>query len=441
MRPTGPRVISALVVAALVSYTFVIAPRMGLSSHSDEAAAAAPVPKTNAVSHGPRGVFPAEAKDFIGVSTAEGTFDFGPVDTFAKAANHQPAVMMFSQGWAVQTFDRKAFDQVAQRGMLPMLSWEPWNYRDDSVSKDGTHAVQPQYKLSRIIAGDFDDYIRSYAEGIKGLDYHVAIRFAHEMNGFWYPWGADVNGNQPGEYLSAWRHVHDIFTSAGVTNAIWVWSANVNFDNKTRLAPLYPGDDYVDWLGLSGYYGTAGTQNYRSPDTIFNATIAELRTFSKKPLIITETAATEAAGLKAKWIQDFAQYLPKHPDIIGFLWYEAVRETDWRIISSQAATAAFAELAANSLYSVTWTGDLLPRTTVDVAAPASSVEPTSRSVSPTSSSSTNRKPTPTPARTTNRPAAPPTKTAGPGQTMPPPPLPPPTTTPPADPVPTGFPTP
>jgi mannan endo-1,4-beta-mannosidase len=424
-----------LVAVALVSYTFVIAPKLVSSSHSGAPAAAASVPAAKSASQKPRGVFPPEGRDFIGVTTTEGTFDFGPVDTFIKAASHQPAVMMFSQGWAVHTFDRNAFDQVARRGMMPMLSWEPWNYRDDSVAKDGTHAIQPQYKLSRIIAGDFDDYIRSYAEGVKSLDYHIGIRFAHEMNGFWYPWGADVNGNQPGEYIAAWRHVHDIFTSAGVTNVIWVWSANVTFDNKIRLASLYPGDDYVDWVGLSGYYGTAGTQNYRSPDSIFNATITELRTFTKKPIVITETAATEAAGLKVKWINDFAQYLPKHRDIIGFIWYEAVRETDWRIVSSQAAAAAFSQLAADPLYSVKWTGDLLPRATVDTAGPDISAGPSSGRASPTPAP-TSRKATPGPTRTTG-PPTPRTTTPGPARTSTRPPAPPPTTG--TNPTPTGTP--
>ena len=31
------------------------------------------------------------------------------------------------------------------------------------------------------------------------------------MNGWWWPWSEQLNGNNPGEFVAAWRHVHDIF--------------------------------------------------------------------------------------------------------------------------------------------------------------------------------------------------------------------------------------
>ncbi|HEV7897607.1 MAG TPA: glycosyl hydrolase [Planosporangium sp.] len=429
VKPTGPRLTLALVAIALVSYTFVLAPRLGLASRADPAEAGA-LPTAGASTPGVPAVFPPHNKSFIGVTTTEGTFNFAPVDAFTRATRHQSAVMMFSQGWAVHDFDRTAFDKVARRGMLPMLSWEPWNYRDDNVSKNGDHAAQPQYRSSRIAAGAFDDYVRSYAQGVKSLDYHVAIRFAHEMNGFWYPWGTNVNGNQTGDYVKMWRHVHDVFTSVGATNVTWVWSANVNFDNKTRLAALYPGDDYVDWIGLSGYYGTAGTQGYRSPDSIFDATLADLHTFSKRPIVITETAATDTAGLKAQWVRDFFQYLPKHADIIGFIWYEAVREADWRIASSQAASKAFAELAADPRYAVAWAPGLLPRTSVAVATPGPSQAPSGQPASPAPSRTNSTRPSPRGTRTPSRAPATP---GNPRPTQ--------TPSPPADPAPTDSPSP
>jgi beta-mannanase len=402
MRPTGPRLVAALITAALVTYTFALAHKFARPNRTAAVLVTPGSGVAKTAPESPRGVFPQEGKDFVGVMTTEGTFDFAPVDRFTEAVKHQPTVMMFSEGWAVHTFDRAAFDRVADRGMLPMLSWEPWNYRDDATSKDGGRVAQPQYRLARIIEGDFDDYIRSYAEGIQSLHYPVAIRLAHEMNGFWYPWGATVNGNQPGDYVKMWRHVHDIFTSAGATNAIWVWSANVNFDKKSQLAQLYPGDEYVDWLGLSGYYGTAGTQSYRSPDAIFNATIADLRGFTAKPLVITETGATDSAGLKAQWIRDFFRYLPKHPDIIGFIWYEAVRETDWRVAASRLASSTFAEGVADPRYAVRWSRDMLPRVAVDGSTMSPSTELTRQPATP-AAPPTQPKPQTKPTRTVGRP--------------------------------------
>ena len=431
VRLSGPRILSVFIPLALVAYTFVLAPmlaerRSGESAHAGtgdngrEPTTNNPTPK----------LFPPPGKAFIGVATKEGIYDFGPVDKFQAAIQHNPSVMMVYRGWADRAFNADEFNKVAERGMLPMLSWEPWNYQDDSKDKDGTHAGQPEYQLSRIYGGAFDDYIRSYALGIKNLDYRVAIRFAHEMNGFWYPWGANVNGNRGDDYIKAWRHVRNVFTEAGATNVIWVWSPNVILD-RTQLAPFYPGDDFVDWVGLSGYYGTEGTRNYRSPDTIFNSTLAHIRTFTKRPVVITETAATDSGGMKARWVVDFFRYLPQHPEIIGIIWYESVREWDWRIATAPAAAAAFAAGAADPRYAVPWSKDVVPLTTAGAGAP----EPTASAKVTTRPSPTPDRPTPRPS-TTRTPDSNPTSRPSASKTPAPPPSPPP-----ADPPPTTEPPP
>jgi hypothetical protein len=391
VRFTGPRVLVFLVTAALVGYVFVLAPRLAIPGGLDPVSVGSVDDPHEPGRVAARPLFPPAGQTFIGVTTREGTYDLAPVDRFQKAIRHQPAVLMFSHGWAGNKFNRVEFDTVARRGMLPMLSWEPWNYADDSTNPDGSHKAQPKYRLSNIAAGNFDAYIRSYAVGIKNLKYPVAIRFAHEMNGFWYPWGAEVNGNSEGDYIKAWKHVRGVFDAVGAANAIWVWSPNVIY-NKAKLAPFYPGDDLVDWVGLSGYYGTEGVRSYRTPETTFNASITHIRTFTRKPIVITETAATDSGGLKARWVGDLFRYLTQHPDIIGFIWYESVKETDWRIAPFPAAAAAFAEAAADQRYGARWSVDVVPRTTAEFPAPTSSPS-ASASAKPTGKKSPTRSPT------------------------------------------------
>jgi len=269
--------------------------------------------------------------------------------------------MMFASGWgAEQRFDRQPFDRIVNRGMLPMMGWEPWNYRAESKT-DKDRGTQPQYQLGKISGGAFDDYLSEWARGIKALGYPVAIRFAHEMNGFWYPWCESANGNQRGDYVKAWRHVHDLFDRLGADNVIWVWSPNIAYEGSTPLAQLYPGDEYVDWVGLSGYYGTAGLETYQTFDQIYRSTLSDLKTISKRPIVVTETAATDGHGRKADWIADLLQSLPKHPEIIGFLWFESGRETGWRSAASPAASAAFAKGVAQPYFGATWNPDDTPR--------------------------------------------------------------------------------
>ncbi len=67
------------------------------------------------------------------------------------------------------------------------------------------------------------------------------------MNAGWFPWGVGTNGNTTTDYVTAWRHIHDIFEQEGATNVRWVWAPNVKPGLPTPYAELYPGDDYVDW--------------------------------------------------------------------------------------------------------------------------------------------------------------------------------------------------
>ena len=371
-RLTLPRVAMALLGVLLLTYAFAIAPETAPDRRqnvtTDRATAVGPTTSPAA----PPEVFPPAQKVFIGVATKEGPYDFTPVDDFTAAARHQPQVMLFSSGWATDTFDRTLFEAISGRGMLPMLAWEPWDYRLDEAARkkgatrgkiDRIRSNQPDYRLSRIARGDFDEYLRSWAEGIKALEHPVAIRFAHEMNGDWYPWCETANGNRPGDYVKAWRHIHDLFEAAGATNVIWVWSPNTRWDGSTpKLARLYPGDEYVDWVGLSGYYGMGAFSKYRSFDAIFEDTIKEIRTFSGKPLVITETGAADTRGRKAEWITETFRSLPQHEEIIGLIWFEVTKEQDWRIFSSPAVATAFAQAVAAPRYRFSWSPDMLPRT-------------------------------------------------------------------------------
>ena len=182
----------------------------------------------------------------------------------------------------------------------------------------------------------------------------VGIRFAHEMNGYWYPWAEQANGNRKGEYLLAWRHIHDIFEAEGATNVVWIWSPNISYENSTPLIDLYPGDTYVDWIGFSGYYGTGGNEEYKSFDELFAPSIDEVSRVTHKPIVIAETGAVDDAGRKAEWITELFESLPRHPEIIGVVWFEGVKQADWRVSVSAAATAAFAEGVADPRYQVTW---------------------------------------------------------------------------------------
>jgi mannan endo-1,4-beta-mannosidase len=411
VRVTIPKLLGLGFSVMLGVYVFVVAPQMPgrIVSHIGHTIGGG---QARALTARSAPLFPARGKKFVGIMTNSGPYDFTQLDRFTKAVGHQPSVYEFAQGWAVNQFDRSAIDKVANRGMLPLISWEPWDYQHRSTieSRAGN---QPAYSLSHIINGDYDGYIRSWAKGVKSLPYTIALRFAHEMNGFWYPWGVLTNGNSVGEYVRAWRHVHDIFTRIGAKNVIWIWSPNIIWNDSTNLAELYPGNRYVDWIGLSGYYGTPGTLDYKSFNATFARTIAKLRKFTSKPLVITETGATNVSGLMAHWITQMFRQLPAHTEIIGVIWFEAFRVIDWQVADHSAAASAFRAGFGSSLYRVEWRPGMRPLLTVPLRGrtagasrrPSRSAAPGSAATSPWPAATTSpAKPTEPAPSASNSPA-------------------------------------
>jgi beta-mannanase len=288
---------------------------------------------------------------YYGVYVPGWLSDLSRVAQFEADAGKPAAMVMWYQGWGQQdgsqNFQPAWMDGVRAHGSIPLISWEPWLY---------TASVrQPQYALRNIIAGAFDPYITAWAAVSKAWGHPYFLRFAAEMNGNWFPWCEQVNGNAVGEYVQAWRHVHDIFVAQGATNVTWVWSPNVEYGGSTPLAGLYPGDAYVDWLGIDGYNWGSGFpgKSWQTFPAVFGPTYAALTQLStSKPIMIAETASAEAGGSKADWITDaFATQIPRHfPRIRALVWFNEQKETDWRIESSPSAQAAFARAIAAPLY-------------------------------------------------------------------------------------------
>jgi hypothetical protein len=280
-----------------------------------------------------------------------GTLDnFSAVDQAQNAAGKNAAIVMVYQGWAAtgggaQNFQSLWMDAVRANGSIPMVTWEPWYYLGG--------VNQPDYSLSAIIGGRYDDYITRFALDARAWGHPFFLRFAHEMNGDWYPWNEGINGNTSGQYVQAWRHVHDLFTANDVTNVTWVWSPNVEYSGSVPLRGLYPGDAYTDWIAMDGYnWGVSPPwKTWQSFSEVFGPTYTTLTALSQKPLLVGEMASTELTGDKARWISSaLSTEIFAYPRIKGFIWFDEDKETDWRIDSSQAARAAFGQAIANPAY-------------------------------------------------------------------------------------------
>jgi hypothetical protein len=227
---------------------------------------------------------------------------------------------------------------------IPMITWEPWDV-----------------SLADIGSGHYDNTIRSRADGLREFGAPVFLRFAHEMNGDWYPWAGSANnesGREDGtsKYVRAWRHIHDLFAEEQATNVVWVWCPNASSfpDNAWNdLRRYYPGERYVDWVCVDGYNaGRAADSSWRSFVEIVRPVYEAYARV--KPIMIGEIGSVERGGAKGEWIEQARDELKERfPAVAAFLWFNIDKNGhDWRVDSSATALAAYRAMAADPYFNV-----------------------------------------------------------------------------------------
>ena len=293
----------------------------------------------------------------------EAPWDMGAVAKFEQLAGKGVSMVNFSSPFAdcssspcnFYEFPKESMEGIRDHGAIPFFSW--------ASQSTPASLNQPNFQLADVISGAHDAYIRKFAEEARDWGHPFFLRFNWEMNGNWFAWMEGVNGNQPGESVAAWRHVHDIFTEVGADNVTWVWCPNIDPGGKMRdLASLYPGDEYVDWTGLDGYNWATSSKDWASFDELYRSTYDYItQTLApSKPLAISEIGSTETGGSKSAWIEDMlSSVATDYPQVRALLWFEKFDDSmDWPIETSSSATAAFAAGIQNPIFGSNTFADL-----------------------------------------------------------------------------------
>jgi hypothetical protein len=241
------------------------------------------------------------------------------IDRFQKEYGKKPFGVLTFLDWGKYP-DEGVIRDVSARDCMLMVTWEPWI----AATKEGID-------YDAVLAGKEDGYIRDFALRMKSIGKAVFLRFAHEMNGDWYPWsGARIGG---AKYRRLFRHVRRIFDEAGAGNVRWVFSINAeNVPQGNDFALCYPGDRYVDYIGLDGYNwgATQAWSRWRSFKDIFSGIYRDVVRRYKKPVILSEFSSTSVGGDKALWIGEALEEIKYMPAVKGFILFNVDKETDWR---------------------------------------------------------------------------------------------------------------
>ena len=285
---------------------------------------------------------------------------------FETLAKKDIAIEMFFTGWPfnkIPDFPLSKCNTIIANGAIPHITWMP------QVSSS-----QYSFPLDAIIYGDYDNFIKGYADQVKSWGNPLFIRLGHEFNGDWYTYGGANNGDGttngfgdpakadgPERFIAAYKHVHDIFKQEDVTNVTWIWCPNnVSSPAASWNEPeeYYPGDEYVDWIGFDGYnFGNSQTwSGWTEFWNIYRPLYATFENYGK-PIMIGEFASVEGGGNKADWItKAYTLYLKySFPKIKAVTWFhvrkiEGTVDTDWRINSSDKALTAYQNSIADPYY-------------------------------------------------------------------------------------------
>ncbi|BCY09915.1 hypothetical protein L3i22_050030 [Actinoplanes sp. L3-i22] len=258
-----------------------------------------------------------------------------------------PSSVMWFDSWASgQAFPVEQARLLWRRGIMPHYTWEPWNTALGPADPAQIH-------LADVIGGAWDGYIKARAREFAAVREPILVRWGHEFNGNWYPWGIANNNNDPSLYVRAYRHVHDLARAAGARNVQWVWAFNNGSSPDEPYndpAAAYPGDAYVDWVGIDGYNWGFGPSwdpagdHWTSFDATFATAYAKARVVAPdRPVMLGEFASTEDGGDKAQWIEQMDAMLRSgaYPDLRLLTYFDVIKEEPWSPGSSPAALAAF----------------------------------------------------------------------------------------------------
>jgi mannan endo-1,4-beta-mannosidase len=257
---------------------------------------------------------------YLGVYEAGVPTSYQPVEAFAKAAGRQPNLVGYFSGWA-EPFNSGFAATARRHGAIPFVQIDP------------TGA-----SVAGIAAGDYDDYLRSYAEAIRDYGQPVVIGFGHEMNAPWYSWG--YGHVSPATFVAAWRHLVNVFRGMGADNVTWLWTVQADARGTGPIASWWPGSRYVSWVGIDGFY-------YNPSDTfdsVFGRTLDDVHALTNRPVLLSETAVGPATNQFRDIVTLFQEVADRRT--LGLVWFDIAQDDgpyhqDWRIEDSVLAQNAF----------------------------------------------------------------------------------------------------
>jgi hypothetical protein len=313
------------------------------------------------------------------------------IDAFTRLAGRAPVWVYLAQHWhkGLQ-FPREKVLAIWRHGQLPYIVFQPDSGALYGPGKPQQYPEQT-YSLQHILDGDFDPQLRAWADAARDLEIPILMEFGTEVNDDWGPWNGKWNGagqtdgygdptypDGPERFRDAYRHLVTLFREEGATNVTWFFHADSygQSEDWNQLHWYYPGDDYVDWVGISDYGSLASNQPIQdfADKLVWSHVYDDLAALTQRPMGIVEMGVVDnATHGKAAWITSAFDTLKsgRFPRLRSAVWWQTNSPpNDTRIDSSPASLAAFRAAIADPFFGAKprFTGNCLPAAPAGLAA-------------------------------------------------------------------------
>ena len=225
------------------------------------------------------------------------------ITDFETLVNKDIVWAYFSNNWYDNIkFPSAAVNTIHGTGKVPFIRMMPRTNFDEG-------GPDPNYTMQKIIDGVFDTALVQWAIDAKNTNIPLLVEFGTEVNGNWFPWNGQYNGagetsnyGDPNitdgaeRFRDSYRHIIDICNANGANNITWFFHVDAYSEPNTdwnKIENYYPGDNYIDWLGVSIYGPQENNEDYQEFSEIMNDIYPSLSNLSDKPIAVLEFGITE----------------------------------------------------------------------------------------------------------------------------------------------------
>ncbi len=305
--------------------------------------------------------------------------DFGPhenevteekINDFQELIGKKITWAYFSDNWFEGiNFPKEQVEILQELNIIPYIRLMP-------RTNFSNQPEEQKYTLESIINSDFDLEIENWAKMAKQTNIPLILEFGTEVNGDWFPWNGRWNGqgqtdsygdptlpDGPEKFIDAYQHIIDIFHNLEVDNITWVYHINTLSQPKepwNDIMSYYPGDSYIDWIGVSVYGAQEPNEKWIEFNDLFDKTYEKITKTTNKPIAIVEFGAAEQneQNKKAEWLNKSLSLICEnnYPNLKGLsFWHSSWVNKDGTksnlfIDSSPKALEALREFSSSDCF-------------------------------------------------------------------------------------------